>query len=58
MTVPFSPFGIYSPIPNHKGLTEKDFIDILPGKFKSYFQFLLAGHLGITPQDELFLGNG
>ena len=58
MTVPFSPFGIYSPIPNHKGLTEKDFVGMLPGKIGSYAQFLLAYQLAITPEDELFLGNG
>ena len=56
MTVPFSPLGIYSPIPNHKGLTEKDFVGSLPGKFRSYLQILFGAQLAITPDDELFLG--
>ena len=58
MTMPFSPFGIYSPIPNHKGLTERDFVDLLPGKFRSFIQFMLAMSLAIVPENEILLGNG
>ena len=55
MAVPFSPWAIYSPIPNHKGLTEKDVVGLLPGKFRSYIQFLFGSQLA---EDELFLGYG
>ena len=58
MTVAFSPFGIYSPIPNHKGLTEKDFVNLLPGKFRSFMQFMVGLQLAITPEDEIILVNG
>ena len=58
MTMPFSPFAIYSPIPNHKGLTERDFVDLLPGKYRSFVQFMLAMSLAIVPENEILLGNG
>ena len=58
MTVPFSPLGIYSPIPNHKGLTEKDFVGLLPGKYRSFIQFLFGSKIAFTPEDEVFLGYG
>ena len=58
MTVPFSPFGIYSPIPNHKGLTEKDFVDLLPGKFRTFMQFMVGLQLAIIPEGEILLVNG
>ena len=58
MTVPFSPFGIYSPIPSHKGLTEKDFVDLLPGKFRTFMQFMVGLQLAIIPEGEILLVNG
>ena len=58
MTVPFSPFGLYSSIPNHKGLTEKDFVNLLPGKFRSFVQFMIGLQLAIVPENEVLLGNG
>ena len=58
MTVPFSPFGIYSPILSHKGLTEKDFVDLLPGKFRTFMQFMVGLQLAIIPEGEILLVNG
>ena len=58
MTVPFSPLGLCSPIPNHKGLTEKDFVNLLPGKFRSFVQLMGGLQLAIVPENEVLLGNG
>ena len=58
MTVPFSPLAIYSPIPNHKGLTEKNFVDLLPGRLHTYLLLLFGCALGISPEDEILIGNG